>query len=355
MPDFRELIAVAATAADRRSLWRGLGESGALGQLHESSEMDDDKLGVLLAELDACAPMGDVLAVCVQVATVIPVLRGMADGGLARDVLEEMLHGKTTVALAATDASLSGSALMDIRTTVTPTEHKAVLNGGKEWITNALDADYALVLARHRAARHVTSFRWALVPTDRPGVAREPSGDTFPTVGHLRFTDVELDREHLVGRQGRALAEFAGHLGSERLAGVLWARALTRRVLLDTRTFLGTRSTGDGVLWDNAVVRHRFAQCVLEWHRLAALCRRPVSIADGMLLKAACGQSVDHILGECVHLRGAEAFRDGGVASVRERAAMFGIAGGATGTMLAGVADYAEQLLDSVQLLDRAP
>ncbi|CAM3727679.1 acyl-CoA dehydrogenase family protein [Kibdelosporangium persicum] len=348
MPDFRELVTAAATATDRRSLWRNLGESGVLRQVCGRSEVDERLLGTLLAELDARAAMSDVLAVCVQVATVIPLLHGMADdSGLVRALLADMLNGKAIVALAATDAEVSGSALMDIRTTVKSTQDSAVLDGGKEWITNALDADYALVLARHRQARHVTSFRWALVPMDRPGVSSRPSGSAFPAVGHLRFDNVPLGGEHLVGRPGRALAEFARQIGTERLAGALWARALTRRVLVGTYAFLTTRSTGDGVVWDNAAVRDRFARGVLEWRRLAVLCRRPATTADGMVLKAACGQSVDRILGECVGLQGAAAFRDGGVASVRDQAAMFGIAGGATGTMLAGIADHAEELLES--------
>jgi acyl-CoA dehydrogenase len=350
LPAFRDLVADVATAPDSRSLWRGLGESGVLRQVTAGSEVDGELLGVLLAELDGRAPMDHVLSVCVQVATVIPLLRVLACGEAAHTVeavLDEVSHGKAMVALAVTDADLAGSALMSLRTTVLATRDGPVLRGGKEWITNALDADHVLVLARHRPAHHVTSLRWVLVPTDQPGLSRTPSGTTFPSVGHLVFDDVRLAEEHLVGRPGRALAEFARHVGTERLAGALWARALCRRVLARTYAYLTTRSTGGAVLWDLAAVRERFAWCVVEWRRLAALCEPPRSIAAGMVLKAACAGSVDRILGECVHLQGAAAFQDGGVAGIRERAAMFGIAGGATGAMLAGIADHVDELLGS--------
>jgi hypothetical protein len=69
------------------------------------------------------------------------------------------------------------------------------------------------------------------------------------------------------------------------------------------------------------------------------------SAAAGMALKAAVGASVEQILGECADLRGADAFRDGGEASLRAEAAMFRVAGGATGAMLAGIADHADTLL----------
>jgi hypothetical protein len=64
-----------------------------------------------------------------------------------------------------------------------------------------------------------------------------------------------------------------------------------------------------------------------------------------MVLKAAVAQGTDQILGECLQLSGADAFRPGGVAELRTQAAMFGIAGGAEGAMLAGVAGYADELL----------
>lgn len=353
MPDFRDLVAAAATVTagqGSRSLWRGLGRAGVLHRVCGQPDVDAHLLGQLLEELDVSHPAGPVLSVCVQVATVIPLLHRMTcDSPLVGEVLDETLYGKTTVALAATDAGLSGSALLDARTVLKYTDGGVFLDGGKEWITNAGDCDYVLVLARHRAARHVTSFSWALVPSGLPGVSYRPCGALFASaaVGHLRFDNVLLPAEQVIGRPGRALAEFARQISTERLAGALWARALCRRVLLDTRQFLMTRSTGDGTLWDSAAVRYRFARCLVEWRRLDMMCTRPRTVGDGMVLKAACGESVDRILGECVNLRGAEAFRNGGMASIREQVAMFGIAGGATGTMLAGIAEHADEVLRS--------
>lgn len=339
------------------SLWSVLGRAGVPARLlpepGAGPPVDHGRLGVLLAELDARLPMGPVLSVCVQVATVLPLLRLAAqDSPLAAKVLTAALDGHAVVALAATDADLSGSALIDSRTAIENGADGPRLTGGKAWITNASRCDYALVLARTRPERHFTSFGWVLVPADHPGVSREPVADLrYPGagIGHLRFDRVRLGAEHLVGRRGRALAELTAALGTERLAGALWARALCRRVLRDTHRHLRTRSTGPGTLWDNAAVRERFAQALVEWRHLDAMCAihsgRNLTVADGLVLKATAGTSTERILGSCVSLHGADAFGDGGLASLREQAAMFGVAGGATGAMLAGVADHAEQLL----------
>ena len=363
MPDpaseFRHAVAASLDgAADAVTAWRSLGRCGVLGQvtagLCEGAAVDVSRLDDFLAELDARFPPGVTLSMCVQVATVIPLLRlaGGSGGGIADQVLKRMIGGESLVALAATDADTSGSDLLDIRTAVSQDGDRPILNGGKAWITNAGQCDYILTLARRRTARHFTSLGWVLVPAGHPGISFKPATSELfygAAVGHLSFTDVQLEPGWLIGRPGRALADFALTIAVERLAGALWARALCRRVLADTHRFLRHRQAGEGCLWDNAAIRETFARCVVEWHRLDAMCARygdnVPRPGPAMVLKAACSQSVERILSACVQLRGAEAFRDGGLSSLREQAMMFGIAGGATGAMLAGVAERVAELL----------
>lgn len=350
-------VAPVTAGSSARSVWQGLGAAGVLRSLlpepSHSLGVDPAGLSRLFADLDATLGPGPVLSVCVQVATVIPLLRTCAAASpVAGQVLERMLRGEVMVALAATDAGLSGSALLDLRTEVLDTAEGVRLRGGKEWITNAGQCDEVLVLARCRPARHFTSCCWVLVPAGSPGVSFRPAAQGLLTgsgLGHLGFDDVLLDRDRVIGRPGRALAELTRQLGTERLAGALWARTLCRRVLRDTHRYLLGRSTGTGVLWDNAAVRERFARCLVAWCELDSMCRstcaEPVTPARGMVVKASFATIADRILGECLNLRGADAFEDDGLARMREQYAMFAIAGGATTTMLAGVADHAEELL----------
>ncbi|MFC4049250.1 acyl-CoA dehydrogenase family protein [Actinomadura syzygii] len=360
---FRRAVVDAADATGTRPLWRALGKLGVLDGLYDAAEVDTERLDVLLTELDARQPLGTVLAVCVQVASAIPLLRSAAHvSPLARTVAAEAQRGEAVLALAATDAAASGSALMNMGTRARIDDDGVTISGGKDWIANGGACDYALVLARHRPARHFTSFCWTLVPARNPGVRRERATTRHfagADVAHLRFADVRLDRAHVIGRPGRALAEFARHIGAERLAGALWARALCRRVLRDTHRYLSERPADGGSLWHNQAVRERFARCLVEWSRLDAMCAAHTAtahtggtsaITEGMVLKAAYAQSADRILGECADLRGAEAFSDGpfgdgGLVGLRAQAAMFGIAGGATGAMLAAIADNAADLL----------
>ncbi|WP_245716197.1 acyl-CoA dehydrogenase family protein [Micromonospora humi] len=339
--------------ADARAVWRALGAGGVTAALYPHGvQPDPGRLAALLTELDAHCPLGVTLSVCVQVATVLPLLAGA--GGPAEHARRGMLRGETVVALAVTDAAGSGSDLLDATTRVKLGEGTATLDGAKTWITNATTGDAALVLARHREARHFTSFCWVLTPASAPGVTVSSAGRAFAGagVGHLRLDGVALDPDAVVGRPGRALAGFARQVGVERLAGALWARAMCHRLLAGLREWLRRRPAAEGTLWDRPAIRERYARCLVAVRQLDALCAPPlastdavVSTVDGMVLKVAAAEAVDQVAAEAVRLRGADAFRDGGEAHLRGEVAMFGIAGGATGAMLAGIADHADDLV----------
>ncbi len=341
-----------------RLLWQALGQRGVLRQLFDAGQRTPrpDRLAELLTALDARFRLGVVLSVCVQVATALPILREHAGQEPLAGACELVAGGRALLALAATDLHGAGSDLMSMATTATLDGDSLVLDGTKQWITNACTADYALVLARHRPQRHFTSFLWVLAPLDAPGVRVTP----MPTalfggagVGRLDFEHVVLDRGQVVGSPGRGLAAFARHVATERLAGGLWAAAMCRRVLADTRAQLLARQLNQASLWEDPAIQQRFARCLLRLWQVEAACASQRDAPAGeamlssMLLKTTVGEAVDEVLGECVRLLGASAFETGGVAQLRAEAAMFGIAGGASGAMLAGICDHAEDLLAS--------
>lgn len=351
--------AVTGAADEGRAVWQALGRAGLLADLFGPATGPGprlDRIEDLLTVLDARFGVGTVLSVCVQVASALPILRAAADTGPAAKAYEAALRGDAMLALAVTDTGAAGSDLLAMGTTAALSADTIALEGGKSWITNACTADYALVLARHRPQQHFTSFLWALVPGDAPGVSAERAGSRFAGagLGHLRLDGVRLGRDHLLGAPGRGLPTFARHVATERIAGAFWARAMCRRVLADTHGWLDRRIVGGRPLWHNDAVRERFARCLVELRRIDAMCAQHVATAhtpdallSSMLLKASTAHSLDLVLTECVALRGADAYQPGGLADLRAETAMFGIAGGATGAMLAGIADHATSLVGS--------
>ncbi len=362
----RDRIAAAAAAlagpadADGRRAWAALARAGVLRDLFAAGRHEPDLgvLEVLLDKLDRALPVGVVLSVCVQAASVVPLLHRLGETSpLAADLAQRMLAGGSVVALAVTDADVSGSVLLDCRTHLDGggADGAAILHGAKAWITNAGLCDWALVLTRSRPPRHFTSFRWVLVPVTSPGVRVEVEGGGLfagAGVGTLRFDGVRLDPASLVGRPGRALAELSQHLRTERVAGALWARSMCRHALRDTLDDLRARMIDGSSAWENAAIRAKYAQALVDWRWLNAAVRvttaEPASATEVVALKAAYPGVVDRVLGACVELLGAAAFAGPNLALRRAQAAMFASAGGAAGAMLAVVADRADELLDAV-------
>ncbi|GGP78650.1 acyl-CoA dehydrogenase [Saccharothrix coeruleofusca] len=334
-------------------IWRALGERGALRELYRDSgsrvRVDLTRARELMLEVDARCSLGVALGVCVQISSALPALLDAGSGEVARAVAESALRGEAVVALAATDDAAAGSDLTALGTSVRIDGDRVVVDGGKRWITNATRADHFLVLARHRPGEHFTSFTTVLVPANAPGVSTEAATTRLfdgSGIGSVRLDQVRLDAAHLVGRPGQGLARFAHGMIAERLVGGAWAAALLRRVLVETYRHLAGARRGGAPLWDDEVVRRRFARCVLVQRRLDALCRTAEDAAHAMVVKASAAEAVDEVLAECAALRGAEAFGTGGLHELRAAAAMWGVAGGTTDTMLGGIAAHTRQLLE---------
>lgn len=354
-----EPLSEEATAAQ---VWRALGVHSVQEELYRADTPtgpvpDADRLAALLTAVDARGDNGVTLSVLVQTASALPLL-GSGTLAPALAAYRQALAGAASVALAATDAVAAGSDLTALGTEFTVDGDQLTLRGGKRWVTNACTADHLLVLARHRPGRHFTNFTWVLVPADAPGVTVRRADSHLLTAsgtGHVDLNDVRLPTDHLVGGPGRAMASFARHMATERLAGAQWAVALTRRVLAETRRRLAERSVDGQPLWHHPAVRQDFASCLVQVAQLRALLEtttpqitRDRDLAAAGLLKAAVGQTVDAVLSRCAQLQGADGLARRGAAHIRAEAAVFGLGGGATELMLAQVADRADTVLEGL-------
>ncbi|MDX5569331.1 acyl-CoA dehydrogenase family protein [Streptomyces sp. ID05-04B] len=365
-------LAALPVAAPVSEVWAALGAAGVLTDLYDHEDpdpgpgtgtaatLDPARLADLIRAVDARGDNGVTLSVLVQAASALPLLAACAPAtGPVRQALEEALSGSATVALAATDSAAAGSDLAGLGTEVDIAPDGLLLTGGKRWITTACAADRLLVLARHRPGRHFTSFTWVLVPATAPGVRVRPADSDLlggSATGHVELDGVRLPPDHLVGRPGRGMAVFARHMGTERLAGALWAVALTSRVLADTRERLTRRHCDGRPLWHHDAVRQRYAACLVQVRQLRALCEslaervtRRQDLAAAALLKSAAGLVADPVLAACAQLQGADGFARDGAQTIRGEAGVLGIGGGVTEVVLAAVADHADTLLTELR------
>jgi acyl-CoA dehydrogenase len=100
-----------------------------------------------------------------------------------------------------------------------------VISGSKAWISNCGIADFYVVFARSDAAeRRITAF---IVEADRPGLRtgklERKLGIRGSPTGELRFDDVRVPNENVLGTAGKGLAVALGTLERSRLGAAAQA------------------------------------------------------------------------------------------------------------------------------------
>ena len=114
----------------------------------------------------------------------------------------------------------AGSDPGSMRTTAVQDGDEWVINGTKNWITNATIADFYLVFATtDRESRRITCF---IVEKDRPGFSvpklEHKLGIKGSPTGTPVFEDVRVPQENVVGEVGRGLAVALATLERTRLS-----------------------------------------------------------------------------------------------------------------------------------------
>ncbi|MFE6758141.1 acyl-CoA dehydrogenase family protein [Streptomyces sp. NPDC057684] len=175
-------------------------------------------------------------------------------------VLPGLLDGTSIGAVAVTEQQ-GGSSIKNLRTKLVPSSAGLVLRGRKDWVTHALTADTAAVLA---ADAHGHPVR-VLVDLASPGVARaplHPHGLHHLSFGTLLFNEVVIEEWRVLDEDGAAGAK-AG-FGVARVLVAVQAVALALRALAETVEYLGTRSARGARVIDLDLVTHQVGVLAAE-------------------------------------------------------------------------------------------
>lgn len=205
-----------------------------------------------------------------------------------------------------------------------------VLTGNKDWITNALVADMALVQARTGDDGGMMGLSSALVSLDvANGVHRaEYPADPLPgsNLGRLEFNDSQVSG--LVDGAGKGGAVFMIAMDCERIVMYevlrVWAERRLRELILELRQ----RRRGTMKLTSNDVVRHRLARAQMELdlagaavrHVCAADLRLPPYDGTSERVKVMIARAVQLTVDELVEIGGADWYLRGISGALMEQA-----------------------------------
>jgi alkylation response protein AidB-like acyl-CoA dehydrogenase len=148
--------------------------------------------------------------------------------------LPPMAAGECIGAIAMTEPA-AGSDLQGIRTTAVRADDRWILNGAKTFITNGINADLVIVVARTDPDAGARGISLLVVERDMPGFTRgrklDKIGMHAQDTAELFFDDVEVPAANLLGRLGGGFVHLMERLPRERMSIAVMALASARAAI----------------------------------------------------------------------------------------------------------------------------
>lgn len=254
-----------------RELFRRMGELGFLG-LHYPEEyggQGGDYLStvVLAEELARCGAGGVGMAVAVQTGMATPPIFKYGTEEQKRNYLVPAIKGEKIACLGITEPD-AGSDVASVKTTAKKDGDVWIINGRKIFISNGVNSDYILLLARTRKKSGYRGLSLFLVDKQTPGfiVSRKLSkiGMRCSDTAELLFEDCAVPGENLVGEEGKGFYQIMWELQGERIVGAANAIGRAQAAFEEALQYAQQRMQFGKPLSEFQVIRHYLAEMATD-------------------------------------------------------------------------------------------
>ncbi len=268
----------AAEAFPAHEVFKKLGDLGLLG-LTKPTEYGgmalDYSYSVAMAETLGHCDCGAIpMAIGVQTDMATPALARFGSDELRREFLAPAISGDAVGCIGVSEPG-AGSDVASIKTTAKKDGDDYVINGGKMWITNSLQADWMCVLANTSEGAAHKNKSLIMVPMNTPGVERAKKirkiGMMASDTGLIHFDGVRVPQRNLLGQEGMGFTYQMMQFQEERLwAGANSIQGLTN-CIDETIAYTRERQIFGKSVLDNQVVHFKLAELKTEIESLRAL------------------------------------------------------------------------------------
>ncbi|HEY9564411.1 MAG TPA: acyl-CoA dehydrogenase family protein [Nocardioides sp.] len=206
-----------------RDLWLKAGEAGLLcfdvAEEFGGPGVDDFRYNVILSEEQTRAgTSGPGFSVHTDI--IVPYLSSLANEEQKKRWLPGCVTGESITAIAMTEPG-AGSDLQGIRTAAVDKGDHYVLNGSKTFISNGINADLVIVVARTNPDAGHQGISLLVVERGMEGFERGRNLDKIglhaQDTAELSFSDVIVPKENLLGEEGSGFISLMMNLPQERL------------------------------------------------------------------------------------------------------------------------------------------
>ncbi len=259
------------TTAPLHDLFRKMGGLGLLGICYDPNVggqgLDYWFDTVFLEELGHIRGVGVQGAIADQTHMATPALHEFGSESLKEAFLRPAIAGEAVAAIAVTEPG-AGSDVAALSTRAKRDGASYILNGTKTFITNGVQADFVVLLARSSDEPGYHSFSLFVVPKGLPGfrVSRELDklGWRSSDTAELFFDDVRVPEENRIGEEGEGFIVQMKQFQHERFAALPMSYVGARDVIDLTVDYIRERVVFGKPLARQQVLRHRLVDWLTE-------------------------------------------------------------------------------------------
>jgi acyl-CoA dehydrogenase len=223
--------------------------------------------------------------------------------------------GEVILAIAMSEPG-AGSDLKSIRTTALREGDEYVINGAKTFISNGLNCDLIVVVAKTEPELGAKGVSLILVEADRVGFRKgrklEKMGQAAADTAELFFDNVRVPTSNLLGEENKGFAYLMQELAQERFIIAVGAAAKLEAMLDETIRYTKERVVFGKPLFEFQNTRFKLAEIkaratavrMMVDQYLGEHLRRKLTVEEGAIAKLFCTEELGRCLDELLQLHG---------------------------------------------------
>ena len=338
-------------------VFKKLGNAGFLGISKPvefgGAGLDYSYSMVMAEELGTIHCGGVPMAIGVQTDMATPALARFGNDTVRKEFLAPSIAGDYVACLGVSEVG-AGSDVASVKTTARKDGYDYVINGGKMWTTNGIQADWICLLANTgdgSSAHRNKSLICVPMKTKGVSIARklDKLGMWSSDTAQLHFDDVRVPRRNLIGEEGMGFMYQMVQFQEERLWGAASALKGMEYVISSTIDYTRDRKIFGKAVLDNQVVHFKLAELQTEIEALRALIYQAVEqYVDGTdvtrlasMAKLKAGRLLRQVSDSCLQYWGGMGFmNETPVSRAYRDSRLASIGGGADEVMLMIIAKF---------------
>jgi citronellyl-CoA dehydrogenase len=214
------------------------------------------------------------MAIGVQTDMATPALALFGSDALRQEFLAPAISGDMVGCIGVSEPG-AGSDVASVKTTARKDGDDYIINGGKMWITNSLQADWMCLLGNTSEGPAHKNKSLIIVPMNTPGITVAKKirkiGMMSSDTGLIHFDDVRVPQRNRIGEEGLGFTYQMQQFQEERLWAAANAIQSLTNCIEQTIAYTGERMAFGKSILDNQTVHFKMAELKTEVESLRAL------------------------------------------------------------------------------------